>query len=189
MATYQYQSIQNSRSIRLLKLEPSDGTSALRGNLIEASLNDAPKYNALSYAWGSQDLSRRIYCDGKILSITENCREILRHLRSKTQSQMLWIDAICINQESNAERSQQVQLMGDIYKTAQQVLVWLGKGTRDSNLAFEYLSQFAARASTRLEEFERFLAEKLMQIGCNINSDPFSLGAKFLTGNCSRLQS
>lgn len=119
MDTYQYQPLQSSRSIRLLELEPSDKTSALRCNLIEAPLDDAPKYNALSCPWGSQDLSRHIYCYGKILAITENCRDILRHLRSKLQSQMLWIDAICINQASIPKRSHQVQLMGDVYRTAQ----------------------------------------------------------------------
>jgi hypothetical protein len=172
MATYQYQPIKNPNSIRLLKLEPSDGTSALCCTLIEASLDSASAYNALSYTWGSQDLSKHIYCDGKILLVTENCREFLLNIRSKTESLALWIDAICINQKSEAERSQQVQLMGDIYKTARQVLIWLGKETRESNLAFEYLSHIATQASIpgRLEAVEKFLRQQLKQIECKINS-------------------
>jgi hypothetical protein len=109
-----------------LELQPSDGTSTLRGfypTLIEASLDSAPHYRALSYTWGSLDLSECIYCDGKILPVTANCKDVLRHLRSKTQSLTLWIDAICIDQDSKEERSQQAQLTGDVYKTAQQVLV------------------------------------------------------------------
>jgi hypothetical protein len=90
----------------------------------------------------------------------------LRQIESLT----LWIDAICINQDSEEERSQQVQLIGDIYKTAQQVLIWLGKGTRGSNLAFEYLSQFATQAAipSRREAFEEFLTLELDRIGCKI---------------------
>jgi len=91
---------------------------------------------------------------------------------------MLWIDAICINQESIAERSQQVPIMGDIYKTAQRVFIWLGKGTKDSNLAFEHLSQLAIKASTSQEEFERFLAGKPREIRCNINFNALHSGAK-----------
>jgi hypothetical protein len=39
---------------------------------------------------------------------------------------MLWIDQICINQNSVAEKSSQVELMGDVYSKAKQVIVWLG---------------------------------------------------------------
>ena len=39
----------------------------------------------------------------------------------------LWIDSICIDQESVQERGHQVQRMGNIYASAMGVLVWLGK--------------------------------------------------------------
>jgi hypothetical protein len=38
----------------------------------------------------------------------------------------VWIDQICIDQKSLAERSAQVKLMGEIYTRAANVLVWLG---------------------------------------------------------------
>jgi hypothetical protein len=38
----------------------------------------------------------------------------------------LWIDEICINQQDLEERSAQIAIMGDIYRAAQSVLVWLG---------------------------------------------------------------
>lgn len=38
----------------------------------------------------------------------------------------IWADAICIDQSKLAERSQQVQLMRQIYQSASVVLVWLG---------------------------------------------------------------
>ncbi|KAI9686726.1 MAG: hypothetical protein M1822_002785 [Bathelium mastoideum] len=38
----------------------------------------------------------------------------------------LWIDALCIDQSSAAEKSQQVSLMPHIYKMADQVIIWLG---------------------------------------------------------------
>jgi hypothetical protein len=38
----------------------------------------------------------------------------------------LWIDAVSTNQEDLQERGHQVQIMGDIYATAQGVIVWLG---------------------------------------------------------------
>jgi hypothetical protein len=39
----------------------------------------------------------------------------------------IWADAICINQEDDAERSKQVVMMGEIYSQAKTVIVWLGE--------------------------------------------------------------
>jgi hypothetical protein len=37
------------------------------------------------------------------------------------------IDALCINQKDNEEKSKQVQLMGAIYSKASRVIIWLSK--------------------------------------------------------------
>jgi len=41
-------------------------------------------------------------------------------------ARVVWIDAICINQDDLDERSSQLQIMGDIYSQAQDVVIWLG---------------------------------------------------------------
>ena len=41
---------------------------------------------------------------------------------------MLFVDAICIDQNSDDEKIHQVQLMGDVYRFALQVILWLGAG-------------------------------------------------------------
>jgi hypothetical protein len=38
-------------------------------------------------------------------------------------------DAVCINQNDHQERLGQIKLMGDIYRKATRVLVWLGEDT------------------------------------------------------------
>jgi hypothetical protein len=44
---------------------------------------------------------------------------------------MLWIDALCINQDDMMERNHQVARMGDIYRNATRVIVWLGRERLD----------------------------------------------------------
>jgi hypothetical protein len=49
----------------------------------------------------------------------------------------IWIDAICINQQDNEEKDHQVQHMGEIYRNAKLVVVWLGPSKDNSNLAMQ----------------------------------------------------
>ena len=41
-------------------------------------------------------------------------------------TQYLWIDFICIDQENHAERNEQVSTMHEIYMNTQEVLAWIG---------------------------------------------------------------
>jgi hypothetical protein len=72
-----------------------------------------------------------------MLQVTPNCLSALRALRHRSRPRKLWIDAICIDQTSTAERNQQVPLMAEIYGKAGQVLVWLSPGTQDEKRVLE----------------------------------------------------
>jgi hypothetical protein len=53
------------------------------------------------------------------------------------------VDSICINQNDEAEKVSQIQLMQEIYTWATVVYTWLGDGTPGSNRAIKYLDRFA----------------------------------------------
>jgi hypothetical protein len=57
---------------------------------------------------------------------------------------ILWIDAICIDQENLKERGQQVRLMAGIYTKASRVLVWLGETADNSDQALLEIVRIAA---------------------------------------------
>ena len=126
----------NSRSIRLLILKPSTSLSKpIECRLQHVSLGEfqGPKagktYEALSYVWGARDGTMPITCDGQTLLVTPNCESALRYLRHKFTKRVLWVDAICINQQSIEERNVQVPLMNEIYTLATKVVIWLGVGS------------------------------------------------------------
>lgn len=54
-------------------------------------------------------------------------------------SQWWWIDSICIDQANLTERAQQVQLMRFMYLEAEQVIVWLGETSTNSNVAMDFI--------------------------------------------------
>ncbi|KAK0716075.1 heterokaryon incompatibility, partial [Lasiosphaeris hirsuta] len=96
----------------------------------EVLLDSAPYFTALSYAWDSEKGTEQIVCDGALITVTKNCVAALRNIRLNTdKEQRVWVDAICINQAATAtaEKNQQIGIMGDIYKKADSVRVWLGE--------------------------------------------------------------
>lgn len=53
--------------------------------------------------------------------------DAMTKLRGATDTTSLWIDSVCIDQTNIEEKSGQVALMGEIYKNADKVIVWLGE--------------------------------------------------------------
>ena len=117
------------RETRLLTLLPGEYEDTVSCTLSIASLAESPTYEALSYVWGDPTVTLPILLDGLEFQVTSNLESALRHLRYHDRNRTLWIDAICINQVDILERSTQIQQMGNIYREAHQVTVWLGPET------------------------------------------------------------
>lgn len=116
----------DAREIRLLRLEPGTFEDDLHISLEVVNLDHRPNYEALSYVWGTTRSPRPILLNGHPMKITENLDYALRCLRYREAfSRVLWIDALCMNQENLEERSHQVNLMSGIYPGASDVLIWL----------------------------------------------------------------
>jgi hypothetical protein len=71
---------------------------------------------------------RTIWLQGVKVKVQDNLYAALQRLREDKVDRSLWIDAICVNQNDNNEKAQQVPLMAEIFRNARQVLIWLGPG-------------------------------------------------------------
>ncbi|KAI0413224.1 heterokaryon incompatibility protein-domain-containing protein [Xylaria grammica] len=135
MAGLKYTPLEPSKNqIRLLTLSNGEWNDRIKCQLHVVSLDDQPKYEALSYVWGSSNDLVDIDVNGVAFSATRNLHAALRRLRehipdegSNEDSRTLWIDAVCINQNDPEEKRHQVQLMGDIYSQTAHGLLWLGE--------------------------------------------------------------
>ena len=118
-----------SNSFRLLRLLPS---SSLDSAALECQLYESPiarqvrKYTALSYHWGDAGRMVSILVNGFLVLVRNNLYEFLRSCQRRRDWSSFWIDAICINQDNDAERSAQVEIMNSIYASAARVYIWLG---------------------------------------------------------------
>jgi Heterokaryon incompatibility protein (HET) len=110
------------------------------------SLQAELKFLALSYVWGDATQKFPILLDGRVFYVTLSLLEALKRLQHADYTVPIWIDAICINQADNQEKRQQVQRMGDIYRSAQLVIDMLGPGAGNSNTAMKALSFLGQQA-------------------------------------------
>lgn len=139
----------------MLELAPGAPNDPLRARIIHNShipgttehgvLGWSVQYDALSYVWGSgwDDMSHIIVDDKYALKILANLDVALRRFRSLKAPRILWVDAICINQESFKEKSTQIGLMLDVYARAENVQIWLGTASTDSTMGMEALKYLA----------------------------------------------
>ncbi|KAL8296261.1 hypothetical protein RB600_001644 [Gaeumannomyces tritici] len=148
---YTYTSLPEG-SVRFLRLLPSSNQeSPIECQLVTASMLGSGRthpYEALSYVWGSKKAKDPIYMGSNELRVTANLYEALLQLRDCFLERILWVDAICINQDDKAEKTRQVQSMAKIYAKASRVIVWLGDAADNSDQALEAIRKAAQEQYT-----------------------------------------
>ncbi|KAF5652147.1 heterokaryon incompatibility (HET) domain protein [Fusarium sp. NRRL 25303] len=163
MSLFRYRPLSTPRSIRLLSIAEveNSGGSVLTCYLTEVSL-DSPilDYRALSYTWGDPARTTRILVNGEwLVCACQKESEIPVPLDHQfTFPTLLWVDAICINQDDPVERAQQVALMQQIYSRASSVLVWLGRATEQTVPAFRLLLGLAELSRSTPEDQKDYIA-------------------------------
>ncbi|KAF2449742.1 HET-domain-containing protein, partial [Karstenula rhodostoma CBS 690.94] len=154
-------------SIRLLRLLPtSRAEDPIHCRIFNYSLTTPTRtshlYECLSYVWGSVEDKQTIQIDGAELAVTKNLHGALRRLRDPDLDRVLWVDAVCINQDDLEERANQVEIMAMIYAYASRVVVWLGEEADGSKEAMELLRDDASRlVQNRAKSFQNEAMELL----------------------------
>ncbi|SMY27980.1 unnamed protein product [Zymoseptoria tritici ST99CH_1A5] len=126
---------QDSRHFRN-RIAPAVSTPRiLKFRLETISLVDriVPFYEAISYCWGvKEDYPAQIVLNGHTVSIPWAAEATLRAVCLRQGHPLVWLDAVCIDQDNTHERNRQVAIMGDVYAKAARVLVWLGAENPDA---------------------------------------------------------
>jgi hypothetical protein len=191
MATLEYERLNSaSLEIRLLKLRKSDD-GGICCSLTKHNLASKPDYLAVSYVWGDPQVTENITVNGTTFAATTNLVAALDALSPELGNQeaedyFYWIDAICINQDDIQERSDQVQLMGDIFKNAMVVIAWIGPAMDGSAEAIDVIEHLAEeiRSSTEgdlsfmLKPIPRSLTDKHAPESQDKASNPQNIVAK-----------
>lgn len=136
-------------TIRLLY--PNEQGNGLSWRLEIANIDDGKcKFDALSYTWGPQNETFPISLNDHRATVHHNLYTALPYLaarqRRRWYTRPIWVDAICINQADEQEKTKQIALMNVIYRRAKQVWVWLGLADHQERMpeAISLLPQFYA---------------------------------------------
>jgi hypothetical protein len=173
--TYQYRPLQPSQ-IRLVRVLP-ERMWKLKCEIIHVSLENEPVYTAISvshycslkapanteltkYAWGDGVDTRPLVLEGATIPVAVSLHDALRAVRRKKENILVWVDALCIDQQNEDERATQVRLMGQIYSGAMSVAIWIGPEYEDSALALQLLQKVA----------ENSVSPQRIRSTCNLDS-------------------
>ena len=144
MEIFTYQTLEDSSlNFRLFILKPLENASTpaipLHGEMIHIKLEDEekPQYETVSYFWGNPARCSLIIVDEKALRVPENTERTLRKLANTDRQRVLWIDAVCINQDDVEERSCQVAIMSIIYESSTGNMIDLGDADSMDSRAIE----------------------------------------------------
>ncbi|KAK4888832.1 hypothetical protein LTR27_012293 [Elasticomyces elasticus] len=168
---YVYRKLDAKRQeIRLLEVLPDEPGKPVRVNIRVVQLPAA--YETISYAWGNPARSgcievrmKRRRRWSRQLRVPLNTEAALKRVRLVGRSRMVWIDAVCINQDDKLERSQQVAIMGSIYASSIGNLTHLGD-LEDADMAARIQSTIdnlliqAKHETNDLRTFDSFLQDQ-----------------------------
>ncbi|KAI0542695.1 heterokaryon incompatibility protein-domain-containing protein [Xylaria digitata] len=179
--SYRGHPLDQSDSFRLVYLEPGQKNDMIYIRLENARLSDSPPYEAVSYTWGdasetatTQTSSELNGSEPTAHNVTVNCFSALQRLRRTDERRVLWIDAICINQESTAERNHQLGLTAMIYAKASAVVMYLGEGDEQCDATVDFIARIVDLGCrlVRIEPCETY--------GLTLSQAPWELMASFL---------
>lgn len=150
---YNYPKLRGDHDIRLFEIYPDGGVDyyddhigRVKGRIIHSNLLWGPNYDAISYTWadekGDSEATEKVYImnERAEVYVTRNCIRVLKQLRHQKKRRLVWIDAICIDQHSDLDRTHQVSLMSRIYMSANKVIAYTGEATRESDRLFDWMN-------------------------------------------------
>ena len=147
------------KQIRVLRVQPGSHSEQVAALVEHVSLEQTPvptPYEAISYVWSVVKGTSTVSLDGEDVIVSAAAEEALKAMRYRDRERVLWIDAICINQNDLQERGRQVALMGDVYSKASQSLIWLGKADERTSKAIAGLETIHQQLSEETDGGRNF---------------------------------
>ena len=96
MSSYLYDDLPKPppNSFRVAEILPGGGDHPVACLLHTTNWNNPPAYEAVSYAWGDANAKANVFCNGKLIEVTQSLYRALSQLRYQDRSRFLYADAL-----------------------------------------------------------------------------------------------
>lgn len=139
--------------IRLVTLWKADNyTDPIQTSFSYKVLHDDTTYHCLSYTWGSEEANCPILLGHQTYHIRKNLDSFLRAVRTPVNKVVIWVDAICIDQNNITERNRQLSRMLEIYQSSDCVVSWIGEADATSDMALDLIEELKYCPAIREKE-------------------------------------
>lgn len=181
---YKHKRLERSTTVRLISIMRKKINGNIACMMFQADREEVPvtKYQALSYLWGNQTPTRRIYLQDnnegwRPFALHENLWKFLDHAwRKKMFDTPFWTDRLCLDQSDEDEVAQQVMLMGEIYSKANRVVVWLDFWHYDLEIILKAI-EWNERLDRDENKFQAERARLIYNYQSRLNPGPSYLGS------------
>jgi hypothetical protein len=144
------EAVSKDEHIRLLELCPEKRDNQEPFRYLESSLQDGPPFDAIACMPRNETSNKQIV-------VSEAFQDIFHQLRLLETSRFLWVEELCIDHASSADRAKHGHLLKEIYATARNVIIWAGNDHEDD--CFEqYLGKGTQKTTKHAFEFAQLLA-------------------------------
>lgn len=142
----------SSRQFRLLRLiESTPDCPQCELKTFSLSEDDLPPWKALSYRWGEDPPELSVKLDGCTILVRRSLHTFLQQMVIEKRCNWFFVDALCIDQTNEAEKTNQVSLMSTIFRDAEEVIAWIVHEP-DNNDEDDGKQQIASLSRDELED-------------------------------------
>jgi hypothetical protein len=158
-ARIRYDGLNSTRQeIRILEVAPANDEDIIECTIKRVSLMElpAPNFETISYTWGTRKDTSQMIVNGSKVAVPYSSEAAIRCMRLQDRPRALWIDAICIDQSSLVERSEQVSLMGTIYRMSKKNLVYLGEDDGTAERGMKAIQDLVSEMRAETDDYKSY---------------------------------
>lgn len=146
------------KEVRLLIVNPGSDDAVVRCSFLHANLagENVPPYETISYVWGDPKIKAEILLNDHPFQVPTSAERVLRRMRYADRERVLWIDAVCMNQEDLYERASQVGLMGNLYSNCSRNIIWLGEDDGSTSKALEAMQSVLEEIRVETDDWKQY---------------------------------
>ena len=96
-----------------------------------------------------------IWLSGSRVPVTQNTATFLHQHRHSSPLYYVWSHELCVKPKDQLEKGLHMKRMGELYRRAERVILWLGESTKDTDSAMDFMNDELVVPSDGMQGVQR----------------------------------